>query len=79
MSNLLRSYTRIHALLHKLESDHNFLNQVRLPKLTDKQLIAQNLATEVLGIDSERYLFKQLLDQLKRKRKAIDTLAGYCH
>jgi len=65
MSNLLRSYTRIHTLLHELESNDNFLNQVRLPKLTDKQLIALNLAAEALGIDSERYLFKLLPDQLK--------------
>ncbi len=56
MSNLLRSYTRIHTLLHELESNDNFLNQARLPKLTDKQLIALNLAAEALGIDSERYL-----------------------
>ena len=65
MSNLLRGYTRIHTLLHELELNDNFLNQIRLPKLTDKQLIALNLAAEALGIDSERYLFKQLPDQLR--------------
>jgi len=43
------------------------LNQVRLPKLNDKQLIALNLGltAEGLGIDSELCLFKQLPDELK--------------
>lgn len=38
------------------------LNQVRFPKLDDKQLVALNLTAEALGIDSERYSFKQLPD-----------------
>lgn len=66
MSNLLRSYTKISALLHELETSDNFLNQVRLPKLSDKKLIALNLAAEALGIDSERYLFKQLKPLIER-------------
>jgi len=52
-------------LLHELEPNYNFQSQVRLPKLTDKQLIALNLTAEASGIDSERYLFKQLPDELK--------------
>ena len=80
MSNLLRSYNKIYSLLHELETDNNFLNQVRTPKLNDKQLVALNLAAEGLGIDSERYLFKQLPDELKpmiersvynRRRRAL--------
>ena len=65
MSNLLRSYTKITGLLHELEPKNYFLNQVRLPKLNDKQLIALSLAAEALGIDSERYLFKQIPNELK--------------
>lgn len=60
MSNLHDSYTKIYALLHELDPMSNFLNQIRKPKLSDKQLIALTLAAEALGIDSERYLFKQL-------------------
>lgn len=80
MSNLLRSYTKIFDLLHELEPENNFLNQVRLPRLNDKQLIALNLAAEALGIDSERYLFKRLPEELKlmiersvynRRRRAL--------
>jgi len=60
MSNLHSSYTKIYALLHELDPMSNYLNQIRKPKLSDKQLIALTLAAEALGIDSERYLFKQL-------------------
>lgn len=67
MSNLQSSYTRILDLLHELEEKDYFLNQIRIPKLTDKQLIALNLAAESLGIDSERYLFKRLPDPLQGK------------
>ena len=65
MSNLLRSYNKIYSLLHELETDNNFLNQVHTPKLNDKQLVALNLAAERLGIDSERYLFRQLPNEPK--------------
>lgn len=67
MSNLLDSYTKILGLLHELEPNDYFLNQIRVPKLTDKQLIALNLAAESLGIDSERYLFKRLPLSLQAK------------
>lgn len=59
MSNLHNSYTKIYTLLHELEPMDNFLNQIREPRLSDKQLIALALAADSLGIDSERYLFKQ--------------------
>jgi len=51
MSNLQCSYTRILSLLHELEPDDYFLSQIRLPKLSDKELIALSLAAESLGID----------------------------
>ena len=60
MSNLCVSYNKVLGLLHELEPQDNFLNQIRTPKLSDKQLIALSLAAESLGIDSERHLFKQL-------------------
>lgn len=64
MSSLQDSYSKIYALF-ELEPMNNFLNQIRQPKLSDKQLIALALASEGLGIDSERYLFKQLPAELK--------------
>lgn len=60
MSNLDVSYNKILGLLHELEPQDNFLNQIRIPKLSDKQLIALALAAESSSIDSERHLFKQL-------------------
>ena len=70
MSNLLESYNKILSLLHTLDSQDNYRKQIRLPKLSDKQLIALCLAAESQGIDSERYLFKQLpsvfLGQIER-------------
>lgn len=67
MSNLRDSYSKIYSLLHELEPMNNFLNQIRQPKLSDKQLIALALASEGLGIDSERYLFKQLPAEVQGK------------
>jgi hypothetical protein len=60
MSNLCFSYNKILGLLHELEPQDNFLNQIRIPKLSDKQLIALAFAAESASIDSERHLFKQL-------------------
>jgi hypothetical protein len=60
MSNLGSSYTKILGLLHDLESSDDYLNQIRTPKLSDKQLIALVFAAESLGLDSERHLFRQL-------------------
>ena len=59
MSNLQTFYTKILSLLHELEPMDNFVNQIRVPKASDKALIALALAAESVGIDSERYLFKQ--------------------
>ena len=60
MSDLQAVYTRALELLHEIEREDNFLNQIRKPKLSDKELLALSLAAETLGIDSEHFLFKQL-------------------
>jgi hypothetical protein len=60
ISNLCAIYNKILGLLHELEPQDNFLNQIRIPKLSDKQLIALALAAESSSIDSEHHLFKQL-------------------
>jgi hypothetical protein len=64
MSNLYVSYNKILGLLHEQEAQDNFLNQIRTPKLSDKQLIVLSLAAESLGIDSGRRLFRLLPDSL---------------
>jgi len=60
MSNLQTVYTKIYELLHEVEAEDYFFNQRKKPKLSDKGVIALSLAAETLGIDSERFLFKQL-------------------
>jgi len=67
MSNLLNTYTKTLSLLHELEPRDNFLNQRNKPKFSDKCLIALSLSAECLGIDSERYLFKRLPEEITSK------------
>ena len=67
MSNLQRVYSKILSLLHEIEPEDNFLNQIRKPKLTDKELLSLSLAAETLGIDSEHFLFKQLPECIEGK------------
>ena len=55
---------KYYPLLHELEPMDNFFNQTRVSKTSDKALIALALAAESVGIDSERYLFKQLPNSL---------------
>lgn len=65
MSSLETVYSKIHDLLNEIEVQEYFLNQRRKPKLSDKALIALCLAADTLGIDSERFLFKQLPEPLE--------------
>ena len=60
MSNLESSYNKILTALHQVESKVSFLKQIRKPKLSDIELIALNLTSEYLGIDSEYELFRRL-------------------
>jgi len=60
MSNLESSYTKILTVLQQLNQQTNFLNQIRIPKLSDIELIALSLTAEYLNIDSERELFRRL-------------------
>ena len=53
--------------MHDLEPQDNFLGQIRKPKLSDKELIALNLAAEAASIDSELSLFSQLPIEISDK------------
>ena len=53
MSNLEKNYAKILETLHQVEPQKNFLNQIRTPKLSDIELIALNITSEYMGIDSE--------------------------
>ena len=60
MNNFRANYEKILETLQLVETKMNFLNQIRNPKLSDIELIAIDLTSEFLGIDSERDLFRKL-------------------
>jgi Transposase DDE domain len=60
MNNFSVNYEKILETLQIVESKMNFLNQIRKPRLSDIELIAIDLTSEFMGIDSERDLFRKL-------------------
>ena len=54
-------------VLDKLEVKSNFLPQIRVSRLSDKELVCINLTSEYMGIDSERDLFRRLPDCLSTR------------
>lgn len=60
MNNFTQNYEKILETLQLVESRVNFLNQRRIPKLSDIELIAVDLTSEYMSIDSERDLFRKL-------------------
>tara|TARA_B100000508_G_scaffold47628_1_gene37014 strand:+ start:206 stop:1084 length:879 start_codon:yes stop_codon:yes gene_type:complete len=67
MHNFQANYDKILEVLNKFESKDYFLSQIRIPKLTDKELIAINLTSEYMGVDSECQLFRILPSPLNTK------------
>ncbi|PTT76692.1 MULTISPECIES: IS982 family transposase [unclassified Chryseobacterium] len=66
MQNFRANYEKILEVLKKLELDsENFLFQIRKPKLTDLRIIAINLTSEYMSIDSEHQLFRILPVEIK--------------
>ncbi|WP_185205232.1 IS982 family transposase [Chryseobacterium sp. C3] len=85
MHNFRANYEKILEVLKKLELDsENFLFQIRKPKLTDLRIIAINLTSEYMSIDSEHQLFRILPVEIKsliersvynrRKRKLFNHM-----
>ena len=60
MNNFTANYRKILDTLQLIESKMNFLNQKRKPKLLDIELVAIDLTSEYMGIDSEYQLFRSL-------------------
>jgi hypothetical protein len=60
MNNFSASYEKILEVLTCISSKTNFRNQIRIPRLSDLELIALNLTSEYLSIDSELQLFRVL-------------------
>lgn len=70
MNNFHANFEKILEVLQQKEHKMNFLNQKRKPKLSDLELIAIDLTSEYMGIDSEYQLFrvlpKSLGDRIER-------------
>lgn len=66
MHNFTANYEKILEVLKELELDsENFLYQIRKPRLTDLRIIAINLTSEYMSIDSEYQLFRILPSEIK--------------
>lgn len=84
MHNFQTNYDKILEVLNSIEPKSNFSHQIRKPKLTDKELIAINLTSEFMSIDSEHQLFRLLPKKLaskiersvynRRRRRLFDTI-----
>ena len=67
MNNFTQNYQKILRTLRQVETKMNFLNQIRKPKLSDIELIAIDLTSEYMSIDSEYQLFRMLPSCLSSK------------
>jgi hypothetical protein len=67
MNNFRESYEQILNVLKGIEPKSNFLNQIRVPRLSDIELISLAITEEYLSIDSEYQLFRMLPDCLSEK------------
>jgi hypothetical protein len=67
MHNFQANYDKILEVSNKFESKNYFLSQIRTSKLSDKELIAINLTSEYMSIDSECQLFRILPGSLATK------------
>lgn len=66
MHNFTANYEKILEVLKGLEFEsENFLSQIRKPRLTDLKVIAINLTSEYMSIDSEYQLFRILPIEIK--------------
>ena len=65
MNNFSANYGKILETLQQIENKMNFLNQIRQPRLSDIELIAIDLTSEYMSIDSEYQLFRILPDDLR--------------
>ncbi|KJD37186.1 transposase [Tamlana sedimentorum] len=67
MHNFQANYDKILKVLKELDFKMDYLHQIRKPKLRDKELIAVDLTSEYMGVDSECQLFRILPAGLSRK------------
>lgn len=84
MNDFKANYDKILEVLKLITKKESFLTQIRTPKLKDIELIAMNLTSEYLSIDSECQLFRVIPENLhskiersvynRRKRKLFSAI-----
>lgn len=67
MNNFKSNYDKILEILKRISKKESFLTQIREPKLKDIELIAMNLTSEYMSIDSECQLFRVIPKDLSSK------------
>lgn len=67
MHNFQANYDKILQVINSLNIKNSFKHQIRKPRLSDKELIAINLTSEYMSIDSECQLFRILPFNLLQK------------
>ena len=67
MNNFKANYDKILEVLHSEIKREQFIKQKRKPQLKDIELIAMNLTSEYMSIDSECQLFRVIPEELKLK------------
>jgi Transposase DDE domain. len=67
MNNFSANYRKILETLKQVAVKKNFLNQIRQPRLSDIELVAVDLTSEYMGIDSEYQLFRVLPPFLRKR------------
>jgi len=67
MNNFRSNYDKILEILKSITKKESFLTQIREPKLKDIELIAMNLTSEYMSIDSECQLFRIIPEVLSSK------------
>lgn len=66
MHNFRANYDKILEVLKSLDLEsENFLFQIRKPRLSDLEIVALNLTSEYMSIDSEYQLFRILPSDIK--------------
>lgn len=67
MNNFRSNYDKILEILKSITKKESFITQIREPKLKDIELIAMNLTSEYMSIDSECQLFRIIPEVLSNK------------
>lgn len=67
MNNFITKYGKILETIKPIAQKNCYQKQIRVPRLSDIELLALEFTAESMGIDSERQLFRVLPDSIREK------------